>query len=116
MEESAIFDKFQLLTASADDADLAAQVASTFLMDIPVQLTALEEAVAANDIATAERAAHSIKGAAATVGVNILRRDAYACEQAAHAGDMETTRTLAEAMKQHFPAVRQAMADAGFVE
>ncbi len=116
MAEISIFNQQQLLVSSADDADLAAQVASTFLADIPVQLQALEEAVNNNDSATAERAAHSIKGASATVGVGILQQDAFACEQAAHNGDLDTARTLTATMKKHFPAVRQAMADAGYVE
>lgn len=88
MSDTSVFDKRQLLTVSGDDEELASQVAGIFLFDMPRQLRALEEAVAANDAKTAERITHSVKGASATVGGEALRAAALVGEQLGHEGKL----------------------------
>jgi HPt (histidine-containing phosphotransfer) domain-containing protein len=58
-----------------------------FLDDVVVQLDSLDSALTAGDFVTARRAAHTIKGTAATLGCERLRYHALAMEKACEAAD-----------------------------
>jgi len=87
--DTPIFDRDGLLERAMDDADIAREIVTVFLEDIPNQIRALGAAVDAGDAATAERQAHAIKGAAASVGGEALREVASAMEKAGKAGDLD---------------------------
>ena len=52
----------------------------------------MRQAVTAGDVAATMAAAHSLKGAAASLGIESMRSLAEAVEQAGHAGSMTTAR------------------------
>lgn len=116
MSDTNIFDMRQLLTAAADDAELAAQVAGVFLTDIPERLAALRSALDAADAKTAERAAHSIKGAAATVGGEALRAAAFECELLGRAGDFAALRGKLPALQEQYARLESELRANGFRE
>lgn len=62
MIEGSVFSMRQLLDSTCDDRELAGQIAEAFVADTPLQLESLESAIGRNDIKTAERVAHTIKG------------------------------------------------------
>jgi two-component system sensor histidine kinase/response regulator len=61
------------------------------------EVTACRDALASGDAAAAARAAHSMKGSAAFVGANDVRRAATALEAAVRDGDATTAARLADA-------------------
>jgi len=69
------------------DGELYRQIAEIFRQDAPAQVAEFDAACAAGDWLTARRAAHSVKGMAASLGAERLRRRAYALEQACAAED-----------------------------
>ncbi len=114
MEETVIFDLRQLCISVCDDRELAAQVVGLFLSDIPLQLDELDRAVAAGDAPTVRRVAHSIKGAAATIGGDLLRDAALECEHFGHSGDLEAVRARAADLRGRFEELRQVLLAEGF--
>lgn len=111
-----IFNKDQLLTMSADDEELAAQVAGVFLFDIPRQLTTLKEAITSGETKVAERTVHSIKGASATVGGEALREIAFTGEQLARDGKLDELSVIVPEINTQFRLLKAALEDAGYEE
>ena len=116
MTDKNIFDMDQLLRSTCDDNELAEQVVGVFLADIPVQLSSLQKALDENDVKTAERVAHSIKGAAATVGGEALRQLALESELMGKDGDLASMRLKIDAIRSQYALLESELRAAGFVE
>lgn len=114
MADKAVFDMDVLLQSTCDDHDLARQIVGVFLNDIPVQLKDLNTALATGDVKSAERVAHSIKGAAATVGGEMLRECAMECEDLAREGDLDAVGTRTDDLNGRYESLKTALLDAGF--
>ncbi|MCZ7662364.1 MAG: PAS domain S-box protein [Thermoleophilia bacterium] len=82
-EEEPAFDETVLLTLLDGDREVTAEIAAEFMADAPKQVTGLREAVQRGDLALVGRKAHTLKGAAASVGAHALRRLAAQLEEAA---------------------------------
>lgn len=108
------FDSGKLLTACGGDAELAGQVVGVFLSDTPKQLKNLEVALAGADAKTAERVAHSIKGAAATVGGENLRALAFECEQLGRDAKLTEVTALLPALREKYDLLRVELEKAGY--
>ena len=113
--DKSVFDMEKLLDSTCDDKELVAQVAGVFLADIPVQLVDLEKALATGDAKTAERVAHSIKGASATVGGESLRDIAFDCEQLGRDGRLDELHDKLADLRARYEELSQALRDEGFV-
>ncbi len=105
-----IFDKAALLDRVMNDEDLARQVIAGFLKDMPDQMEQMQAALKNRDFTALQGQAHSIKGAAANVGGESLRRAALTMEQAAGKRDVDTANALIPEMQQSFAELREAMA------
>lgn len=116
MADNNVFDMEQLMNSTCDDRELTAQVVGVFLADIPVQLENLDAALAAGDAKTAERVSHSIKGASATVGGELLRDVAFECEKFGRDSKLEELKAQVPEMKTRYQALRAALLEAGFAE
>lgn len=116
MADKDIFDMTQLLQSTCDDRELAEQVVGVFLSDIPKQIAALREAVDSGDAATAERVAHSIKGAAATVGGEALRRISFECELLGKQGDLDSMRAKIDEISAQYALLESELRANGFTE
>ena len=68
------------------DQELLAELVAVFLEDLPARLQALRVAVQTEDAQGTERAAHSLKGAMASLGGETARTLAYEIEQMGRAG------------------------------
>lgn len=79
-----------------------------FAVEPQKHLAALAASVAAGDRVVAERAAHTLKGSAATLGALAMRDCAFAVEQAARAGELETVSRMLEPLQ---GAYQRAVAD-----
>jgi len=84
-----IFDGEGLLSRLMGDEELVAVVIRGFLEDMPRQLQSLKGALDSGDMAGVVGFAHTIAGAAASVGSEKLRRTARQLEQAARNQDVE---------------------------
>jgi HPt (histidine-containing phosphotransfer) domain-containing protein len=104
-----IFDKADMMARLMDDEDLARTVAEGFLGDIPRQIEVLKGYLVAGDAASAERQAHSIKGASANVGGQALRAVAFEMEKAGKAGDLESIRARMAELETQFAQLKEAM-------
>ena len=83
-----IFDKAGMMSRLMDDKDLVKIVISGFLEDIPIQIKTLKDYLNIGDVTSAERQAHTLKGAAANVGGEALREAAVKMEKAGKAKDL----------------------------
>jgi CheY-like chemotaxis protein/HPt (histidine-containing phosphotransfer) domain-containing protein len=96
-----VFDEESLLRRLMDDRHLAGAVIEGFLKDVPAQLKNLYKLLLEGDAPGARLQAHTLKGAAATVGAESLRSVALAIEQAASAGQLnECNKILPQAEKE----------------
>jgi len=101
-----VFDKASLMTLVMGDDDFALTVLKAFLSDIPVQIEALKGYLKAGNLPSAERHAHSIKGAAANVGGEALRAVAFEMEKAGKAGNREAIATRVPELERQFVLLR----------
>ncbi|MCK6555154.1 Hpt domain-containing protein [Candidatus Binatia bacterium] len=81
LDEAAMLEQFE------GDRELLLEIVGLFLEDCPRRLTVGRRAVAAGDMATLVRVAHSLKGSAANFGGKAASAAALAVETAALAGD-----------------------------
>jgi len=73
----------------AGDRDLLVSLFRLFIDDAPKKLSAIEAHIQSEDTYQVERTAHSMKGAAATVGATLLCQLAAELEQSAKKGAKE---------------------------
>jgi CheY-like chemotaxis protein/HPt (histidine-containing phosphotransfer) domain-containing protein len=97
-----VFDMEGVLERLMGDQDLAWAVIDGFLVDNRSQMQELQSFLSNRDVDGSRRQAHSIKGAAATVGAERLRTTAFAMEQAAQAGDLRTVETAMGELEANF--------------
>jgi two-component system, sensor histidine kinase and response regulator len=106
LSSSVTFDKVGLLTRLMDDEGLARKVADGFLEDIPRQIEALKGYLEMGEAPQAERQAHSIKGASASMGGERLREVAFEMEKAAGVGDLVAAGELMTELEAQFDALK----------
>ncbi len=104
-----IFDKSGFLARIMDDDELAHMLIVGFLQDIPRQIEMLRGYLKAGDISSAERQAHTIKGASANVGGERLRNVALEMERAAKSGDMNGVNARVARLEEEFGRLKQTM-------
>ena len=110
---AAAFDEAALMERLMGDRDLARTIIGGFLENIPKQLVALAGHIAAGDASGAQRFAHAIKGAAATVSGDGLKTVAFAIEEAGKAGNLSAMAGQFPELEEQFRIAREAMAEYG---
>jgi CheY-like chemotaxis protein/HPt (histidine-containing phosphotransfer) domain-containing protein len=109
--ETQVFDRSGLLARLMDDEDLALTVVDGFLEDVPRQIGALRSYLDAGDVEGSIRQAHTIKGASANVGGELLRAAAFDMEKAAQTGDLSAVRARLPDLQARFARLKEAMQD-----
>ncbi len=107
--QAPIFDKAALLAQLMDDETVVREIIGGFIVDIPEQIGILASAMAADDSSLAERQAHKIKGAAATVGGEALRQVAIEMERAGKASNLAALRSLLPDLLKQFAQLKESM-------
>jgi PAS domain S-box-containing protein len=105
-----VFDRTALDDRLMGDADAIAGIVDVFLEDTPRRIKALKGYAAAGDLESVWREAHSIKGAAAGIGGEALRRAAFEIEKAGREGDAERLVAMALRLENRFAELRQTLA------
>jgi PAS domain S-box-containing protein len=101
-DQPPVFDAAQLLDRLGGEPEMARFVAGGFAEDIPGQFEKLEGYAKGGDARSADRQAHTIKGACAVVGGVRLMELAARLERAARAGDLDY-------VIDHLPAARNEL-------
>jgi CheY-like chemotaxis protein/HPt (histidine-containing phosphotransfer) domain-containing protein len=83
-----VWDRASMKARLMDDEELMWTVLDSFILDVPDQIEAIREYLKAKDVPGVERQAHTIKGASANVGGEVLRQVAFEMEKAARDGDL----------------------------
>jgi two-component system, sensor histidine kinase and response regulator len=102
------FDRAALLERLGGDEMILTEIVRVFLEDAPGQFQAMQAAAASGDIGVLRRLAHTMKGAAGTVGATRLQDAALALEQAVVAGDTAASGLLA-ALGEHLSEAQREM-------
>ncbi len=105
-DERVIFDRQGLLQRVTGDQVLARKLTAGFLQDIPGRITQLQECLTTGDSYSAALVAHTIKGAAATVGAETLRAVAAEVEEAARHGDRVRAGAYFDELQEQFERLR----------
>ena len=105
-----VFDRPGMLERLMNDEALAAIILDRFRESAPRQVAAVRTALAAGDADGIRRAAHSLKGAAANVGGERVRRAAFELEQAGQAGDLQAAGTILAGLEQEFSRLQAVVA------
>ncbi|MCP4148840.1 MAG: response regulator [bacterium] len=101
-EEEIIFDRPYLLELFMGDAAFLDSVLNNFLEEVPDRIKGLKKGLHEEDAVKVKSFAHSIKGAAAEVCANALRKVAAEIDASAKAGDLEKAAELLPLMLQQF--------------
>jgi signal transduction histidine kinase/CheY-like chemotaxis protein/HPt (histidine-containing phosphotransfer) domain-containing protein len=107
--ESVVFDLTMLHGNLEDDQELIDAVLDNFLEDGPRQMEELKRLVASGDEAGSARQAHSVRGAAANLCGERVRRLAEEVERTADAGKMDVARGMMDGLQAEFDLLLQAI-------
>jgi HPt (histidine-containing phosphotransfer) domain-containing protein len=83
-----IFDETAALARVEGDRDILRDIATLFVADWPQSRAALRQAVLSEDADALTRIAHTLKGAAATLGAVALSAAAQRLEEVGHSGNL----------------------------
>ncbi|MDD4016482.1 MAG: PAS domain S-box protein [Kiritimatiellae bacterium] len=104
-----VLDLAGLMERVMDDKELAKTILENFPEDISQRIRALKAFLETGDRSGAEREAHSIKGASASVGGEALRAEAFEIEKAARAGDLAAADTRLTGLIQRFGQLKEVI-------
>ena len=97
-----MFDKKGALERLGGDEELFQEISGMFLDDTPNQIERMQKQLKENDLFGLERQAHSLKGAAMSIGGNALQKGALAIELAARNGEVDKARSLVEQIQREY--------------
>jgi len=100
-----VFDRTGLVSRVMGDEELLKLVISTFLAELPVQLEALQACIETGDSLGMVHKAHTIKGAAASIGGEALREVAWEMEKNATTGDQKAVSALFQELEKQSRAL-----------
>ncbi|MEQ1506135.1 MAG: response regulator, partial [Myxococcota bacterium] len=101
-------DLARALTVTGGKVKLLRRVVDAFLADAPNRIAALEASVTQCDAGTAEREAHTLKGAASNLGAERFRLTAAKIEASVRSGTLVGLRPDLDALRSAFDEVRSA--------
>jgi HPt (histidine-containing phosphotransfer) domain-containing protein len=106
---AALIDQEALLERVSDDPEFLAHMVAVFVADVPQRIDAIRSAIARADAHAVERAAHSLKGALATMAADAAAADAFRIEQAGRSGSLAEAARLLHGLEAQIPQVNDAL-------
>jgi HPt (histidine-containing phosphotransfer) domain-containing protein len=94
------------------EPDVYTEVALLFLADVPIHLSALSAAIAADSVESVGQIAHRLRGGALEMGALRMAPLCAAIEHAARAGSLEHAAARAASLDREFAAARAALEQA----
>lgn len=95
-----LLDEESTLSRLKGDTEFLKTLYGVFVSDLPKKLAAIDEAAEKQDLDLLQRNAHSLKGAAATIGAIALRDAAFSLEMASKEGRLDQALGFVPAVKQ----------------
>jgi len=105
-----VIDEAQAVRTTGGNARILRRVSGVFLSNVPAEVEQLRAALAEADADEARRLAHSIKGAAASIGGNSVRDAALQLELAAKEGALDKAQALIDDFQAEFARLTDALA------
>ncbi len=102
-----IFDRAGFLDRLMGDEELANEIISDFLEDVPNKLIALQEAIDKVDAPSLQRQAHTLKGASANVGALALQEIASQIEIAGESANLDMASSLIPELDKQFEMLKK---------
>jgi len=81
----------ELQETTGDDPDFVRDLVETYLADVPLQLTGIDEAIAANDAEALVRPAHTLKSSSITLGALRLGEVSRTLEMTGRSGSLDAS-------------------------
>jgi HPt (histidine-containing phosphotransfer) domain-containing protein len=106
-----LVDEEALLERTAGDPEFLARMVEIFAADAPTRLDAIRAGLREADAEVVERAAHSLKGALATMAADGAAAEALRLEQLGRARTLEGAVELLAALERQVEAVTAALLD-----
>ncbi len=107
-----VFNQERFMERLMGDTELAVSVIEGFLCDMPLQIEKLKQYIEQEDIEQVTRQAHTIKGAAANVGGELLRTVGLSMEVAGSQGDMDILQERVPFLESEFLQLKEVMQNA----
>ena len=107
--ELPLWDREGMMERLMGDEDLAQEILTGFLEDIPRQILALKTFLANEDGPGAELQSHSIKGASSSVGGEALRAVASELEAVIGEGDLAAARSKVAQLETQFERLKEVL-------
>jgi HPt (histidine-containing phosphotransfer) domain-containing protein len=104
--DSAVVSRLRQLTPPGEP-DALAQVLNLFLVEVPPRIDRLRNAWSAGNIQEVDRAAHSLKGSAGTIGARRLYEVCRQLDTTGKSGDLAGLATLVDALGVEFGKVEE---------
>ncbi len=108
-----IFDKPSLINRMLGDEELAREIISVFLDDVPNKIAILKQALENREASDVRDHAHAIKGAAMNTSALALKDIAYLMEEAGEAADIDKAITLMPEIEKQFELLKDTLVQAG---
>jgi len=89
-----VFDRLDLLERLGGEKEIFDNIIKVFLNDTPIRMDTLRSCMDAGDATGVGHEAHSIRGAAASLGAPVLSEIAFELEMAGKADDLKTIKAL----------------------
>ena len=96
------FDYKSLLNRLEQEHELARELLTAYLQDIPERIAQLQKAVEVKDRQKTMQEAHSIKGSSSSTCCMLMHATASKMEIYAHAGELDKVETLVPELKRQF--------------
>ena len=109
--EGTAFDRQDLLTRVGDDEEVAREIIGMFIEDAPEQLASIKDALEQKDSDAVRTCAHTLKGAAGSVGATRCMEVALGIEQAGRNADLTRAASLVNSLEDGIEKFKQATAD-----
>jgi PAS domain S-box-containing protein len=106
-----VFDRAGLLSRLLDDVDMARSVTGSFMQDIPRKIQSLKGHLEAGNARSAGLQAHSILGASASIGGEVLSAVARDMETSAKAGELAAIKARLPDLEREFDRLKQSIAN-----
>ncbi len=106
-----VIDKAAALARVDGDREFLAQLVDVFMGDATARLAGVRAALARHDCAALERAAHSLKGAASSIGATAVAQTAERLEALARAGDLAHAGPVCAALEAEMARLQPALAE-----
>lgn len=105
-----IFDRASLLDRVLGDEEFAYQLMAIFLLEAPKQIQGIQESCASSQPEAAGQHAHTLRGMAANLGAERLRKVAGDLEQLGKRGDLAGAQALLPELTRQFDLVKECLA------